>query len=77
MRFVYKTVQKYCYIQFQFNHNKDATTECGIMQRYGSSWSYLRAERMLRLPTHSRDSHLNRDSRAQEYPPICWTRAVV
>jgi len=40
------------------------------MRRYGSSRDYLRAQRMLRLPTHSRDSRLNRDSRAQECPSV-------
>ena len=46
--------------------NKDAATGCGIMRQYGSSWAYLRAERMLHLPIHSRDSRLNHASRAQE-----------
>jgi len=34
------------------------------MRGYGSSRSCLRAERMLRLPTHSHDPRLNHDSRA-------------
>jgi len=44
--------------------------DVGIMRRYGSSWAYLRAERMLRLPTYNRDSRLNHDSRAQECPSV-------
>ena len=44
------------------------------MRRYGSSWVYLTAERMLRLPTHSRDSRLNHDSRAQECPSVVDAR---
>ena len=50
--------------------------DVGIMRRYGSSWSYFRAEWMLRLPTHSRGSRLESWQPCQGMS-ICWTRAVV
>jgi len=51
--------------------------DVGILQRYCSSWAYLRAERIYASPPTAVIPVLNHDSCAQECPPICWTRAVI
>jgi len=50
--------------------------DVSMMRRYGSGGAYLRAERMLRLPNHSRDSRLESWQLCPGMP-ICWTCTVV